>query len=131
MTDVLVGIEAQALWMGKLPESKRKRNEALTTHPLDIQIENLGIMSLCCWIPQHYLSCKLQSLQSQYASLNLECCNKPLQFLTTSKGRPLVYKMKELQKELPGGLASLGMKPCHTPFAGKSLPVVRQRPIQK
>jgi hypothetical protein len=35
--------------------------------------------------------------------------------------------MKELQKELPGGLASLGMKPCHTPFAGKSLPVVRQR----
>jgi hypothetical protein len=26
--------------------------------------------------------------------------------------------MKELQKELPGGLASLGMKP----FAGKSLP---------
>jgi hypothetical protein len=35
--------------------------------------------------------------------------------------------MKELQKELPGGLASLGMKP----FAGKSLPVVRQRPIQK
>jgi len=39
--------------------------------------------------------------------------------------------MKELQKELPGGLASLGMKPRHTPFAGKSLPVVRQRPIQK
>jgi len=29
--------------------------------------------------------------------------------------------MKELQKELPGGLASLGMKPRHTPFAGKSL----------
>jgi hypothetical protein len=62
--------------------AKEKEMRLWTTHPLDIQIENSGIMSLRCWIPQHYLSCKLQSLQSQYASLNLQCCNKPFGYLT-------------------------------------------------
>jgi hypothetical protein len=37
-----VGIEAQALWMGKLPESKRKRNEALDNTSFGYPNRKLG-----------------------------------------------------------------------------------------